>query len=750
MASTQFPTMSAALVAAMVAATFACGGGSSPPVSNPVPTIANMSPSTATRGGPAFTLTVNGSNFASGAAVQWNGNARPTTLVNAGQVTAQISADDIAVADTEKVNVINPGPGGGTSNSLAFNIPCVLAPPTPASSQTLTRLGAYYFDGWAGPLTSYNLAQLVNGPNQNLQPLSGWRDDNKCAVEQQLAWAHSFGLNFFIFDWYFNAQIAVPTQNLNSAFEITRSLPDRHGMQYAILYVNSSPFIVDPADWASAVKQWVTYMADPNYVRINGKPLFSVNDMRQMRQTFGSSSATVSAFSQLRSAAIAAGFPGIYLVGGFSAFDGSSGVDGLFPNLSMAVADGYDAATMYIYGFELPITASGQQPFSELADDAHWLWGEGAVRSPLAFIPVVTDGFDSRPVFQYAGQWETGRPEFWVARTPADVAALTSDAIIWAESNPQVQPEPSPSAPIVLLGTWNELSPGDYIIPTVGNGTTYGDALALTLATPPIQARSILSVRDSGPSDPNRSASGLLTDANGFPIAGASIMLTQIPANGSFSSQYQVSGLPPALATQAIVGFRVNTDDPSLIWPVYFFAGPGASDFNLYNVSYIQPSDGVERVPNGDFSSATALWSLRGQTQLVPSDRGSGQMVQVVTTPSQFAALDSAPFAITQGQAFQVSFSARIAPSAAGSGYFFLGFQDASGNFLTIPAPSAGALHAESIPFAAAKSDVGTATTDARGNFQLSLTSLGTSQAMVQATYSGDAQHWPAYARTGP
>ena len=67
----------------LTAISFGCGGGSSSfVVSNPVPAIASISPSNATRGGPALTLTVNGSNFVSGAAVQWNGGARQTTLVN--------------------------------------------------------------------------------------------------------------------------------------------------------------------------------------------------------------------------------------------------------------------------------------------------------------------------------------------------------------------------------------------------------------------------------------------------------------------------------------------------------------------------------------------------------------------------------------------------------------------------------------------------------------------------------------------
>jgi hypothetical protein len=114
-------------------------------------------------------------------------------------------------------------------------------------------------------------------------------------VEQQLAWAHHFGIDFFVFDWYFKVQVTDPGENLNSVLEITHSLPDRHGMQYAILYVNGSPFDVGPADWTSAVNEWVSYMVDPAYVRVNGMPVFFLLNVGQMHQVFGS--ATAVAFS---------------------------------------------------------------------------------------------------------------------------------------------------------------------------------------------------------------------------------------------------------------------------------------------------------------------------------------------------------------------------------------------------------------------------------------------------------------------
>ena len=90
------------------------------PVNNPVPTITGSSPTSAIAGGPAFTLTVNGTNFVSGSTVNFNGNGRTTTFVSATQLTAVILASDIATAGTFNVTVTNPS--GGTSNAVSFTV----------------------------------------------------------------------------------------------------------------------------------------------------------------------------------------------------------------------------------------------------------------------------------------------------------------------------------------------------------------------------------------------------------------------------------------------------------------------------------------------------------------------------------------------------------------------------------------------------------------------------------------------------
>lgn len=89
---------------------------------NPVPIITNLNPSSATAGKAAFTLTANGSNFVSTSVVRWNGSDRLTTFISSTQLTASISASDIASAGNIPVTVFNPTPGGGTSAAVNFTI----------------------------------------------------------------------------------------------------------------------------------------------------------------------------------------------------------------------------------------------------------------------------------------------------------------------------------------------------------------------------------------------------------------------------------------------------------------------------------------------------------------------------------------------------------------------------------------------------------------------------------------------------
>jgi outer membrane protein assembly factor BamB len=138
-------------------------------------TITSLSPSTV-QAGVAFTLTINGSNFDPSSVVLFSGNPVPTTFVSTTQLTASISASDIAQPDPYSVEVAPSLAATGTSNQLLLS---VLALPsitglTPSSvvagsaGFTLTVMGANFpqsavvlFGGTALPTTWQDLNQLT-------------------------------------------------------------------------------------------------------------------------------------------------------------------------------------------------------------------------------------------------------------------------------------------------------------------------------------------------------------------------------------------------------------------------------------------------------------------------------------------------------------------------------------------------------------------------------------------------------------
>ena len=129
------------------------------------PSIAGLNPSSATPGGPAFTLTVTGAGFQNGAVVQWNNS--PLTASFQGsptQLTATVPANLIAIPGIAAVTVVNPN--GLASNFAEFQIgggPLTIAQIADGSSwqtqfqvinldQNLISFGFQFWDDSGNPL----------------------------------------------------------------------------------------------------------------------------------------------------------------------------------------------------------------------------------------------------------------------------------------------------------------------------------------------------------------------------------------------------------------------------------------------------------------------------------------------------------------------------------------------------------------------------------------------------------------------
>lgn len=105
-----------------------CGGYNAPAGANGmgVKAAANISaliPSSATAGGPGFTLTINGSNLATNAIVFFAGASMSTTFVTSNQLMAAIPASAIATAGNVQVYVNSAGNiYGVNSNTVDFTV----------------------------------------------------------------------------------------------------------------------------------------------------------------------------------------------------------------------------------------------------------------------------------------------------------------------------------------------------------------------------------------------------------------------------------------------------------------------------------------------------------------------------------------------------------------------------------------------------------------------------------------------------
>jgi hypothetical protein len=91
-------------------------------VTNPVPSLASLSPASLSVGSAAQTLTINGANFLASSTVTYNGIAHAATYLSASQLTIALTASDLYATGSYPVVVANPVPGGGASSPVSLLI----------------------------------------------------------------------------------------------------------------------------------------------------------------------------------------------------------------------------------------------------------------------------------------------------------------------------------------------------------------------------------------------------------------------------------------------------------------------------------------------------------------------------------------------------------------------------------------------------------------------------------------------------
>jgi hypothetical protein len=107
-------------------------------ITNPVPALSSITPSTVHVNSGDFTMTLNGAQFTPNSTVNWNNTPLVTTYISATQLTAAVPAALFTYTGSAAITVTNPAPGGGTSGAQTIQIVNPVPSLTQLSPYTIT------------------------------------------------------------------------------------------------------------------------------------------------------------------------------------------------------------------------------------------------------------------------------------------------------------------------------------------------------------------------------------------------------------------------------------------------------------------------------------------------------------------------------------------------------------------------------------------------------------------------------------
>jgi hypothetical protein len=223
-------------------------------------------------------------------------------------------------------------------------------------------------------------------------------------------------------------------------------------------------------------------------------------------------------------------------------------------------------------------------------------------------------------------------------------------------------------------------------------------------------------------------AGGSLTLADGTPLPNAPIELSITPLSGQgIFADFTVSGVVPPFATTADVGLRINTECNC--------SGPAA--LTLAKANYLEQGQSTNRVPNGTFASGLNRWGIWGvgSAQLGPGENGAGRALHLEAAAGQDVGLNSDVFVVTPGEAFTLTFRARVDPPTQNSGYFDIVFLNDSGESKRY-----------TVPIQVASAVLGSTQTASDGSYVFNMDGLPAGAVELRAWFDGDEDVWPAMA----
>jgi len=359
--------------------------------------------------------------------------------------------------------------------SLATN--CVAADYTVA---------AYYFPGWHSDSKNIYRArdwtgwdQLKNatpkfaGHQQPKIPLCGYEDETIPSVMgKKISTAVKYGVNAFIFDWYYNNS----GPYLNDALDKSFLTSNNNRLKFAVMWANhpvngESAFVSDKTYDMITDTLVEKYFKNISYLKIDNKPYFSIYDIDVFVKNFGGVDGAAKALDKLRQKAKKAGFSDIYLsiVQMKLMSQPSISVNSLLLKLKANCVDSY----VWVHRANMnnfPTTLYDDMMAGAID---HWYKSKSVYSVP--FYPNVTMGWDPSPRANQDNKlkWKKGNYPYTtvlVGNTPDKFFHALTEAKKYLDKSGYKNK-------FITINAWNEWTEGSYLEPDTINQYKYLEAI---------------------------------------------------------------------------------------------------------------------------------------------------------------------------------------------------------------------------------------------------------------------------------
>jgi hypothetical protein len=351
----------------------------------------------------------------------------------------------------------------------------------------------------------YKAVPKFEGHDQPLVPVWGYEDESiPNVVAKKIESAVSYGVNVWAVDWYWyegrpflqgfldNGLLKAANKD-KMKFYLMWANHDMNAYLDQTAHKKDSIFFYGGVDMEMFDKIsdiFINYFKEPNYYKIDGKPVFSLYLLDTFIKGIGGVKNAKDALELFRNKTLAAGFPGLHLQAIIHEWVPSKleGVDGVNSQNDVLEYFGFNSITNYQWIHYVPIKP--RQDYTEYAKEAVKQFDKYGSEFTIPYFPHVSVGWDCNDRFPnddpdpsvppkelYPNIMDKGVQNTVINRSPVAFKEALEKAKEYLIKHPD-QPQ------IISVNSWNEWSEGSYLEPDTIRGYKYLEAIKEVVLEP--------------------------------------------------------------------------------------------------------------------------------------------------------------------------------------------------------------------------------------------------------------------------